>query len=1508
MFYRTKLRFPYFTIVLMLKKFFFLLLLFYCKASVVFAQNHATNLKPLAPPYIDQNTPDWALEMYSAKPNVHKVHELYRAYYATHPFEKTVDTRNYKHWNRYLSKYDVVQDDGTIILPTDEETEAATNAWLKQKAEFDAQDQVENRSPTSVWTQIGPFENTGTGTTFTNVQSCQVALSQCIGNLNVLYTVSQNGKIFKTIDHGETWNAVGENYFFAGDTWTEQCLAVHPTNPDIVYYGSGTKIWKTIDGGNIWTTLLTVSGLEPNCIIINPNNTDIVLISSEKGIYKSINGSVFDQVRAGVSWDLRFKTNDPTTVFALCQNGLKTDFYKSIDTGGSWNPFLTGWFNDVQIEDGGGRMTVSTGNSNLIYCFVLGRVTGDVAAKPIIGIAKSTDAGANWTKPITYNATQTINGGQGYYDLDIEVSDADDNLLLLGTQSTWKTTDGFATVTYGPSGQHSDPQEYHFNGPNDFWVASDGGIDLYNNLLTSRLPKSKGVTGTEFWGFDQGWNEDTRVGSYYHNGTSGYRPLYPNNQFLGTGGAEPSTGYVSIGNPGKVWFSEVGGKYLPALITGTTSNFSYNKFPNESANSQYERGELVPHPLYFNTHFLGTENILWKTTDGGTSFTAQYTFGADPLSRLTSIEISRANPLIMFVFQLIKSASSGYSSGKLWKSIDGGVSFNELAQPANAPTAVGCFIALNPANADHIWLAYNKTTSAYKVFKTTNGGGIWTNITGNSINGLIPREIIHIGGTDGGIYLLTPHTVFYRNNTHTEWQPFGSGLPVKLEGNYMRPFYKEGKIRMATNTRGLWSVDFYETPTAVFAQPTVNKSTSDCVRDTFQFEDYSMLNHTGATWAWTFSPAPQYVSSTSGRNPKVVFGASGNYTVTLTITDANGNTSSKTVANMVTLSAINACGLESGPSKSLFINGTSNYASTLSAVPLGSTNTMSISVWVKPQGIQVGYAGIVFSPNDNATGVNFRANNQLGYHWADGAGSYNWAGPTAPADVWSHIVLVVEPTKATMYLNGVPYTRTAAHGAVNFNSAFNFGNDRGNSARTMLGEIDEVRFYNRALTQNEVRELRHLSYIGGDANCVAYYKFNENNGIAYDRVGTAHTSFVGTATRVAGTVAVEAGQSVRQTVSTAGAKDFAPTGLVLTFPSAGPYPFGEICVSRLDGLPDSLPTNFEAIGGRYWVINNHGTATFNTLTEMKFTGLNVTSTIASRYKLYKRTSNEHLNNWTLVDAADAVTIGTNGSITFNTALNLTSFSQFVIVEKGVRISPKVFLQGAYIPSTGKMNDQLRASNLLPIAEPYTALNFGQIEGGGEKTTNAVFAITGNNAIVDWVFVELRDKNNAATKLFTRSALLQADGDVVDLDGVSPVHFANASAGDYYVVLRHRNHLGVMTANVKTLNENATSVDFSQSTFLTYGTNAQKTLTATVSGLWAGNTNSNDNVKYNGTANDRALILSKLGGITTDILDGYFSEDLNLDGTVKYNGSANDRAIILSNLGGIPTDILTQQLP
>ncbi len=127
----------------------------------------------------------------------------------------------------------------------------------------------------------------------------------------------------------------------------------------------------------------------------------------------------------------------------------------------------------------------------------------------------------------------------------------------------------------------------------------------------------------------------------------------------------------------------------------------------------------------------------------------------------------------------------------------------------------------------------------------------------------------------------------------------------------------------------------------------------------------------------------------------------------------------------------------------------------------------------------------------------------------------------------------------------------------------------------------------------------------------------------------------------------------------------------------------------------------------------------------------------------------------------------------------------VIDARSLTLDISVMLQGAYNMGMSMMNDELRMNNLVPTLDPYG-------HGYTIKEPSTVLAVTGANAIVDWVEVELRDGTMPQTILDTRPALLQRDGDVVDVDGSSNVIFACEPAGDYHIAVRHRNHLGVMT--------------------------------------------------------------------------------------------------------------------
>lgn len=247
------------------------------------------------------------------------------------------------------------------------------------------------------------------------------------------------------------------------------------------------------------------------------------------------------------------------------------------------------------------------------------------------------------------------------------------------------------------------------------------------------------------------------------------------------------------------------------------------------------------------------------------------------------------------------------------------------------------------------------------------------------------------------------------------------------------------------------------------------------------------------------------------------------------------------------------------------------------------------------------------------------------------------------------------------------------------------------------------------------------------------------------------------------------------------------------------------------------------------------------------------------------------------------------------------------VQSAVLLNAQVLLEGPY--GTGPlMSDAARAASLVPTAEPYTALGFTNVGGGGETTTPAVLAVTGTNAIVDWVFVELHGPAPGYNVVATRCALVQRDGDVVDVNGTSPVAFAVAG-GAYHVAIRHRNHLGVMSASTITLGSTPGTVDFRSLATANYGTDAQRTIGA-VQAMWSGDCNSDGTVLYTGSNNDRDMVLSRIGGvIPTNSVAGYWREDINLDGNVLYTGSGNDRDVILQVIGGVvPTNSRVEQLP
>lgn len=287
-----------------------------------------------------------------------------------------------------------------------------------------------------------------------------------------------------------------------------------------------------------------------------------------------------------------------------------------------------------------------------------------------------------------------------------------------------------------------------------------------------------------------------------------------------------------------------------------------------------------------------------------------------------------------------------------------------------------------------------------------------------------------------------------------------------------------------------------------------------------------------------------------------------------------------------------------------------------------------------------------------------------------------------------------------------------------------------------------------------------------------------------------------------------------------------------------------------------------------------------------------------------------INFWSLTDTVIVlsdiiVVVDQNGNPV------VTLFGNDSISVNGVSaLNIRVLLEGPYNTDSLLMGDALRRGAYLPNVEPYVGLGFAQYgQGGNENVELNVFNTMGNDAIVDWIMVEIRDKNDSSIIVSTRSALLQRDGDIVDLDGVGAL-IIWVPEDDYFISVRHRNHLGVMSLNTIHLSSAPITVDFSDGSVATYGVEAQKEVTSGVYSLWAGNAFADGEVKYTGINNDRDAILVVIGGaVSTATISGYYQEDVTMEGVVKYTGLNNDRDPILVNIGGAtPSNIRVEQLP
>ena len=268
-----------------------------------------------------------------------------------------------------------------------------------------------------------------------------------------------------------------------------------------------------------------------------------------------------------------------------------------------------------------------------------------------------------------------------------------------------------------------------------------------------------------------------------------------------------------------------------------------------------------------------------------------------------------------------------------------------------------------------------------------------------------------------------------------------------------------------------------------------------------------------------------------------------------------------------------------------------------------------------------------------------------------------------------------------------------------------------------------------------------------------------------------------------------------------------------------------------------------------------------------------------------------------VKALNTVLTDANGEQLPVDAINVNTLETVALEMPWVRVELKAILPGAYDPEKGGMYTHLNEQDLLPHIPPFPDVYQPEFASIPED-------------VVDWIWVQLRDKEDPHHVIAQRAAWLSKTGKVIDPEGEGSLVFMSPP-GEYYIALKHRNHLEAISHRLvdldTTQNDLASAYDFT--------TNPHLLLLDTpgedpVYGLFPGDINQDGRIQYSGPGNERREILVRMGiEVRTQELIGYFPEDLNLDGKLDYREEGSDRAWMLKSVGAEdPTHIRFTKYP
>lgn len=609
-------------------------------------------------------------------------------------------------------------------------------------------------------------------------------------NPSIMFAGAAGGGVWKTTNDGVQWSVLTDSL----SSVTCGGLAVDPSNPNIIYYGTGELnfsldsyygdgVFKSTDGGTTWTKIATTAvGRYISQIAINPQNTNIVYLSGSNGVYKSTNaGATWATTNSGNNANcILIDPANPQVLFTTTGGSGGNSTRKSTDGGVTWGTAGTG----LPGAGSAGRtqLAMCASNPNVLYASVASQSTSG-----LLGLYRTTDGGATWT---LQNSTTNYLGSQGWYDNAVTVHPTNPEVVIVGGIDIYSSSNGGVTLTQRTAwattnSSNMSHADIHFLGYNNgvLFCGSDGGVYKSTN---------DGVT----------WSDLNATLSTLQYQSADYDPTNPLRLYGGTqdNNLETST------DGGATWIQRTTGDGGYSVVDPVTPNYVYGQYVQGSIKRSNNYGvsftDIQPNgssgglfynpyemaPTDHNTVVYGQADV-WKTTSvqtatsssGWTQIATTSVVGGS----VSAIGIG-ADPNKIYV---------GTNNGRILVTTNNGGTWSALS---GFPYVSDVWVE-NPDD-NVCYMSCAGTTAGSHVFKTINGGASWTNITGNLPNTPVNTIVVRTA-FPRMIFVGTDIGVFQSTNDGASWIPFNNGLPAATVYDLK---YKENPniLMAATHGRG----------------------------------------------------------------------------------------------------------------------------------------------------------------------------------------------------------------------------------------------------------------------------------------------------------------------------------------------------------------------------------------------------------------------------------------------------------------------------------------------------------------------------------------------------------------------------------------------------------------------------------------------------------------------------------------------------------------------------------